>query len=147
MRRSPGGAVLAITVASLAALAGCYNWHVETAPPAEVIQQQHPGRIRLTVLSGDRFELKSPTLAGDTIVGEFHNASPPPPYIWRKPGIGWPDTASPPRKGVARVPVADATRLETHHLAVLKTIGVSVLFVALWAGAVAIWFALGLSSS
>jgi hypothetical protein len=141
MRNRAGAATVisVLGVVPFAAAAGCYNWHVETAAPAQVIQQQHPGRIRLTVTGGEQFELKAPTLAGDTIVGEFRNASPPPPYIWRKPGIGWPDMAPPPRKGVARVPAADATRLETHHFAPLKTLGFAALTVAAGVAVFALW--------
>ena len=50
-------------------LAGCTSWHVETLPPAELIAQKHPGRLRVEKLDGKRVMVYRPEVQGDSLVG------------------------------------------------------------------------------
>jgi hypothetical protein len=49
---------------------GCATWRVETAPPAELVAQPNPpGRLRVTTQDGNRFNLSSPRVIGDSLLG------------------------------------------------------------------------------
>jgi hypothetical protein len=51
-------------------LAGCTSWHVETAPPAELIARKHPGRLRVEQSDGKRVMVYRPEVRGDSLVGQ-----------------------------------------------------------------------------
>ena len=50
-------------------LAGCTSWHVESLPPAELIAQRHPYRLRVQDEVGKRVMIYGPEVRGDSLVG------------------------------------------------------------------------------
>jgi len=56
-------------------LAGCTTWHVETLPPAEVIAQRHPDRLRVEGADGKRQMFYGPEVQGDSLRGREWPAS------------------------------------------------------------------------
>ena len=47
----------------------CTSWRVEPVSPAQVVNQDQPSTIRVTLNDGSRFELDSPVVSGDTLLG------------------------------------------------------------------------------
>src|SRR3989442_5277267 len=50
-------------------LGGCTGWRVETLSPADLIDQQHPGEIRVQRGDGRSEVLYSPEVDGDSLLG------------------------------------------------------------------------------
>ncbi len=50
-------------------LAGCTSWHVETLPPAELIAQRHPDRLRVEGVDGKRVIFYGSEVQGDSLRG------------------------------------------------------------------------------
>ena len=50
-------------------VASCMSWRVEPLSPAQVVTQEQPSAIRVTMKYGSRFELESPVVSGDSLVG------------------------------------------------------------------------------
>jgi hypothetical protein len=54
-------------------IAGCAaplpRWELQPAPVEQVIAEQKPYEIRLTLSSGDRFEVRAPVVVRDTLAG------------------------------------------------------------------------------
>ena len=48
-------------------LAGCYSWRATTTSPAEVIAEEQPSAVRVTLTDGTRLTLDAPTIRGDSI--------------------------------------------------------------------------------
>ena len=61
----------AVALAALVLQAGgSTGWHtVPGVSPAELIEQRHPTRLRVELLSGGRVELRDPVLRGDSLIG------------------------------------------------------------------------------
>jgi hypothetical protein len=53
----------------LLATTGCQGWQVQTTPPVEYVQQNHPDRIQIIRTDNTRAELFSPVLVGDSLRG------------------------------------------------------------------------------
>jgi hypothetical protein len=50
-------------------LPACTYWQVGTPSPAEFVSGKHPEVVRVTRTDGSKFELRSPTVLGDSLVG------------------------------------------------------------------------------
>ena len=48
-------------------LTGCNSWHTPTISPAEVIADEKPSEVRVTLKDGTRLTLDDPTIRGDSI--------------------------------------------------------------------------------
>ena len=61
----------AVALAALVLQAGgCTGWHTESeVSPTALVEQRHPTRLRVELLSGGRVELRDPELRGDTLIG------------------------------------------------------------------------------
>ena len=53
--------------------AGCAapvpKWKLQPAPVGQVIEQQSPDQVRMTLSNGDRFEVRGPVVVRDTLAG------------------------------------------------------------------------------
>lgn len=52
---------------------GCFKWPEQQLGAAAVVEQKHPGAVRLTRHDSSRVHLFSPTVVGDSLVGQFAN--------------------------------------------------------------------------
>ena len=86
----------------LVLLTGCYSWRPTTISPAQLIAEEEPSTVRVTLRDGTQLTLGDPTIRNDSIVGE---------------------------DGEAQVVVSDVFRLELRQLNVTKTVVVGI-FVA-----------------
>ena len=59
------GLVLQLTVG----LTGCHSWRTQTVSPREVVETQHPPRIRVSLTSKSELTLEAPEIQGDTLFG------------------------------------------------------------------------------
>ena len=50
-------------------LPACTSWRVAGPTPAEYLQNQRPGEIRITRINNSQVTLRAPALVGDTLVG------------------------------------------------------------------------------
>jgi hypothetical protein len=50
-------------------VASCTSWHIEPVSPAQVVIQDQPSTIRVTLNDSTRFVLDSPVVSGDTVLG------------------------------------------------------------------------------
>ena len=50
-------------------LGACTSWHVESAPLADVLAEEHPSRVRVTRTDSARVLVYAPQLVGDTLEG------------------------------------------------------------------------------
>jgi len=50
-------------------VASCTSWRVEPVSPAQVVSQDKPSTVRVTLNDGSRFELESPVVSGDSLLG------------------------------------------------------------------------------
>ena len=98
MRRALSCILLPVYVAS------CMSWRVEPVSPAQVVVQDQPSAIRVTMNDGSRFELESPVVSGDSLLGLAKSES----YTQR---------------GVL---LADVSRVEIRKGDALKTVGLVV---------------------
>jgi len=63
LRRQIVSGVLAL------ALPACTSWQVGTPTPADYVSTKHPDLVRVTRTDGSRFDLRSPKVEGDSLVG------------------------------------------------------------------------------
>ncbi len=96
----------------------CTSWRVEPVSPAQVVNQDQPSTIRVTLNDGSRFELDSPVVSGDSLLGLVKDES----YRQRA------------------VLLADISRFEIRKGDALKTVGL-VVGLAMLLGGVAILIA------
>ena len=85
-------------------VASCMSWRVEPVSPAQVVIQDQPSAIRVTMNDGSRFELESPVVSGDSLLGLAKSESYAP-------------------RGVL---LADISRVEIRKGDALKTVGLVV---------------------
>ena len=99
-------------------LSSCTAWHVQSASPAQVVQEEQPSRIRVTTTSDSVVILQEPRVSGDTLVG-----------FGKRNFSGTPDTAS-----ALKIPLADISHVALHKTnagkSVLLGLGIVVGFVA-----------------
>jgi hypothetical protein len=50
-------------------LGACTSWHIQSAPPVDVLTQQHPSRVRVTRANGERVVVYAPHPVGDSVEG------------------------------------------------------------------------------
>jgi hypothetical protein len=50
-------------------LSACQVWKYQETAPSQVVSEKEPGRVRLTMLNGERIRLADPTVSEDEIVG------------------------------------------------------------------------------
>ncbi len=50
-------------------LPGCSTWEVQSASPADVLENQHPNAVRVTRSDSSRITLQKPEISGDTLYG------------------------------------------------------------------------------
>ena len=50
-------------------LAACTYWQAGSPNPAEFISEKQPEKVRVTRADGSKFELRHPTILGDSLVG------------------------------------------------------------------------------
>lgn len=63
----------AFTIALMAGqLGACTSWRLETVSPAEVIQQQQPGAVRIERIDGHHEVWYRPEIHGDTLIGRWN---------------------------------------------------------------------------
>ena len=79
-------------------LSSCTAWHVQSASPAQVVQEEQPSRIQVTTTSDSVVILQEPSVSGDTLVG----------FVKRN-FSGAPDTAS-----ALKIPLADISHVALH---------------------------------
>lgn len=48
---------------------GCTRWHIQPLTPRQVILEQHPKRVRVTLSDSSIFILEEPGVSGDSITG------------------------------------------------------------------------------
>ena len=63
----PGRLVAALLLA--VHLTGCYSWHTTTIRPAQLIAEENPSAVRITLTDGETVTVKDPTMRNDSIVG------------------------------------------------------------------------------
>ncbi len=56
-------------------VASCTSWHVEPVSPAQVVTQDQPPTIRVTLNDGSLLVLDSPVVLGDTLLGHARTES------------------------------------------------------------------------
>jgi hypothetical protein len=66
-RRGGAGALLAVHV--LVVCGGCARWVPQPLVPQAVIEQDHPGRLRVTRIDSSRVELREPRVERDSLKG------------------------------------------------------------------------------
>lgn len=50
-------------------LPGCSSWHSRPLAPADFTESAHPLEVRVSLVGGERFLLRSPVLSGDSLIG------------------------------------------------------------------------------
>ncbi len=135
---------LAFTAWLAASAGACSSWQVETVSPEELISQQHPDQIRVTLPDRSKVELQQPTLEGDTLVGivgghvtTTGSAS--------TGAFGENATVVEVKGGMQlRIPVSNARYIETNQVNAGKTLGLVAGIVAVgvvvWTAAIAAAF-------
>ena len=58
-----------VPVMAVSLLSACGKWTLQEMAPSEVVSEKEPGRVRLTMLDGDRMELGDPIVSGGEILG------------------------------------------------------------------------------
>ena len=79
-------------------LSSCTAWHVQSASPAQVVQEEQPSRIRVTTTSDSVVILLEPGVSGDTLIG-----------FVKRDFSGAPDTAS-----ALKIPLAGISHVALH---------------------------------
>ena len=107
-------------------LSSCTAWHVQSASPAQVVQEEQPSRVRVTTIGrSDPVILLEPRVSGDTLVG-----------FVKRDFSGAPDTAS-----ALKIPLADISHVALHKTnagkSVLLGLGIVVGLVAVMVAVVA----------
>ena len=85
----------------LVLLNACYSWRTTTISPAQLIPEEEPSIIRVTLTDGMQLTLRDPTIRNDSLVHE---------------------------NGRARVVLSDVSAVELWHFSVAKTIGIIIPF-------------------
>jgi len=80
-------------------VSGCSEWMAYQDPPAQVIAQRSPEKVRVELLDGAKFEVYAPMIVNDTLVG----------YPWK---LG---DATKAEAQIVRVPVADIRTMQVHQ--------------------------------
>lgn len=52
-------------------LTGCHGWHPTTISPAQLIAEENPSTVRVTLTDGRQLTLVDPTIRNDSIVFEI----------------------------------------------------------------------------
>ncbi len=52
-------------------LAGCSSWYVQEVGPQQLITEDQPGKIRVTLTDGSQVVLEQPRVSGDTLMGRI----------------------------------------------------------------------------
>ncbi len=50
-------------------LAGCSSWYVQEVSPQQLVTEEQPEKIRVTLADGSQLELQLPRVSGDTLMG------------------------------------------------------------------------------
>ncbi|HYC30693.1 MAG TPA: hypothetical protein VEB59_00305 [Gemmatimonadales bacterium] len=102
MRSRPAAVTLRLMLAAgLAAPApACTRWRVEQLPPAQLIEQNRPGKVQLRRHDGERLVLKRPWVDGDSLAG-LHD------------------------RDTTRVAVADVSTVAVRRFGPLETLGLT----------------------
>ncbi len=58
-----------VPVMAVSVLSACSGWKVQEMAPSQVVSENEPDRIRLTMLDGDRIQIGDPTVSNGEIVG------------------------------------------------------------------------------
>ena len=58
-----------VPVMAVSVLSACHQWKVQEMTPSQVVSEKEPGKIRLTMLDGDRIQIGDPMVANGEIVG------------------------------------------------------------------------------
>ena len=110
-------------------MSACHQWKVQETAPSQVVGENEPDRIRLTMLDGNRFELADASVSNGEIVGQ-------PPSCrdrWNRRYVMC-DTLRVPADSVARIEIREADAFAT---------SVAVLFGL--AAALAVWVVVAFS--
>lgn len=95
-RRLPAALLLVVPL-----LAGCHSWRPTTVAPQEVIAEQRPRTVRVTLSDGSLVTMSDPMVVVDSIVGSTDS-------------------------GTARIPAADVRALEVERLSATRTLALVV---------------------
>jgi hypothetical protein len=63
-----------LLLATVLALTGCSTWRAQGLTPHAVIGREHPERLQVATLAGERIVLTSPRVVGDSLVGVVDGA-------------------------------------------------------------------------
>ena len=85
----------------LVLLNACYSWRTTTISPAQLIAEEEPSIVRVTLTDGRQLTLRDPTIRNDSLVHE---------------------------NGRARVVLSEVSAVEIWHFSVAKTIGIIIPF-------------------
>ena len=58
-----------VPLMAVSLLSACTRWKVQEMAPAQVVTEKEPGKVRLTMLDGDKIQLFDPTASNGEIVG------------------------------------------------------------------------------
>jgi hypothetical protein len=73
-----------VPVMAVSVLSACHGWKVQEMAPSQLVYEQEPWRVRLTMLNGDRVELGDPLVSGGDIIGHpIHGPNTPEHYTLR----------------------------------------------------------------
>ena len=50
-------------------LAACSSWHVQEVSPQELVTEEQPKKIRVTLIDGSQMEIEHPRVSGNTLIG------------------------------------------------------------------------------
>ena len=50
-------------------LAGCSSWYVQEVSPQQLVTEEQPKKIRVTLTDGSQLQIEQPTVSGDTLMG------------------------------------------------------------------------------
>ena len=59
-------------VMAVSLLSACHHWKVQETAPAQVVTENQPDRVRLTMLDSTRVELREPQVSGSEILGKWN---------------------------------------------------------------------------
>ena len=57
-------------------LAGCSSWYVQEVSPQQLVTEEQPGKIRVTLTDGSQVVLEQPRVSGDTLMGNAPKVAP-----------------------------------------------------------------------
>ena len=104
-----------VPLMAVSLLSACTRWKVQEMAPAQVVTEKEPGKVRLTMLDGDKIVLRNPWVSDGEIVD-----------YWAE------------RSDTLRVPTDSVARIEIRETDVLA-IEIVVTSVLLLAAGVVIW--------